>query len=823
MHARNLHEDWTFRPTAPESDYPRAQPPLVGEMPARVPGFVHLDLVRAGALGDPFYRQQEVGAQWVDAADWTYRTTFAWSPTEDMPWRVLRFNGLDTVCTIFLNGEEIGESDDMFVPLEIDVTDLLKTENELKIEFRSAVRVGEERRRAYFEANGIAWDTKFFDERAFVRKAQYMSGWDWGPRLVSCGICGAVELLEFAGRIKRVSFLQEKLESGRFRVWAEAETEGDGALMFRVGDHIFGADGSVELEPDLWWPAGEGPQTLVPCAADFGEHTVRKKIGLRTIRLLREKDEHGRSFEFEVNGRKIYARGANWIPDDSFVTRAQPERIRDYPKLGFNMLRVWGGGFYESEAFYDACDEAGIMVWQDFPYGCAYYPDSDEQVATAKAEAAHHVRRLRDRASLALWCGNNENEVMWRGPWGGRETAPPRYYGERIYNGALPQAVAENGNGTDYIRTSPIGFEVEDPSVSTRDERFGDSHYWDVWHGRGDWKFYDESETRFSSEYGFASAPSMDVWRSSLSPRGSTVPVESVQGRPAPDAGTDWRPDSLDVWWHNKTGKPPEIFKGFVELHYPEAKTLEDWTYYSQLNQRDAMRHGVEHFRRSPYCRGSLVWQINDCWPVQSWAMEDYHRLLKPAGQEMARVYAPTLVSLVVGEKSANAWLVHDGPEPVTVTLRLKAVDTLDGTVRELAEGEFNLQPLERRQALDADLSTLDPTRTALVATFDERPENARWAFLSEPKDLRLAPPKLTATVADDALTLKVEGFVADLVVWDEADPRAVLGPWTGLAGHTAVTLANGIVEYPLAGSVTRLRARSLTGEHAIEWTRARP
>lgn len=797
MQTRTLHSDWQFSPQGLAPDYHQPQLQRPGWSEAQVPGFVHLDLIREGVLADPFYRRQETSAQWVDETEWSYRTTFSWSATDGLDRRVLRLNGLDTVCEIFLNEEKIGVSDNMFVPLEIDVTDLLQAENQLRIAFRSAVKVGQERRRTYFEANDIAWETQWFDERAFVRKAQYMSGWDWGPRLVSCGIWGAVELLEFSGRIVGVSFLQERLESGRFRVWAEAETEGKGTLSFEVAGQTFGIGESVELEPDLWWPAGEGPQTLLPARASFGGHSVEKKIGLRTIRLLRETDEFGRSFEFEVNGRKIYARGANWIPDDSFVTRADVSRIRDYPKLGFNMLRVWGGGFYESEPFYDACDEAGIMVWQDFPYGCSYYPDSDAEVAFAQTEAAVHVKRLRDRASLALWCGNNENEVLWLGKWGGPEKAPTRYYGERLYNEALPAAIEEHGNGTSYIRTSPIGFENENPDLTDRAERFGDSHYWDVWHGRGDWKYYDESETRFSSEYGFASAPSDDVWKATLAP-------------------SDWRADSPVVWWHDKTGKGQATFRGYTELHYKPAETLEEWTYTSQLNQRDAMRHGVEHFRRSPYCRGSLIWQINDCWPVQSWALEDYHRLLKPAGQEMARVYAPTLVSVVLKDGFADIWLIHDGPLPETGVLKVSAIDTFSGDRRELGSSQVNLTSGQRLLAQCVNLTGLVPTRTALVAVLEGCPKTARWTYLCEPKDLELGAPTFHAEVEVDRLKLTVNGFVADLVVWDEQNARAVLGPWSGLAGRTAITFANETIEFPLETQVSQLKARSLLGEHPL-------
>ena len=395
-------------------------------------------------------------------------------------------------------------------------------------------------------------------------------------------------------------------------------------------------------------PPARGHRPCTPRGRPSAGTSSRSGSASARSALLREKDEFGRSFEFEVNGRKVYARGANWIPDDSFVSRADPSRIRDYPRLGFNMLRVWGGGFYESEAFYDACDEAGLMVWQDFPYGCMYYPDSDAEVALATAEAAHHVRRLRDRASLALWCGNNENEVMWLGKWGGKEKAPPRYYGERIYNEALPAALAAHGNGTGYIRTSPLGFENEDPSLTDRAERFGDAHYWDVWHGRGDWTYYDDSETRFSSEYGFASAPSMDVWR-------RTLPLGGGQG--------GGNPNDPEVWWHTRRASPPRSSRlrraPLPRVHDPRGV---DVLFPAEPARRDAPRRRA--LPPQPYCRGSLIWQINDCWPVQSWAMEDYHRLLKPAGQEMARVYAPTLVSVVLSETGAEVWLAHDGPAP---------------------------------------------------------------------------------------------------------------------------------------------------------------
>ena len=513
-----------------------------------------------------------------------------------------------------------------------------------------------------------------------MRKAQYMSGWDWGPRLVSCGVWGAVELLEFAGRIESVSFLQERLESDRFRVWAEAETEGEGSLSFEVDGHTFGLGESVELEPNLWWPAGEGPQTLLLARATFGGHTVEKKIGLRTIRLLREKDEHGRSFEFEVNGRKICARGANWIPDDNFVTRTTRAasrtrrartRLQHAPRLGRRAVRERG-------EFYDACDELGILVWQDFPYGCAYYPDSDAEVAVVRDEAADHVRRLRNHACLALWCGNNENQEMWLGKWGGKERPPTRYYGERpLRRDPAPGGRRASATGATTSARAPIG-------TSTR-------------RGRRQSARTERRAVRRPALLGrLARARRLEATTTSRRPA-SPPSTASPPPRPSRSGAAALAPADPDLRspvarWHDKTGKGSEIFIGYVELHYPASKTMEDWTYYSQLNQRDAMRHGVEHFRRSPFCRGSLIWQINDCWPVQSWAMEDYHRLLKPAGHEMARVYAATMLSLVVGDR-AEAWVVHDGPEPLSDTLRVFACDTLSDDARQLGSCEVTLPP----------------------------------------------------------------------------------------------------------------------------------
>ncbi|HMS54018.1 MAG TPA: hypothetical protein PKA27_01335 [Fimbriimonadaceae bacterium] len=756
-------------------------------LPAVVPGHVHEALIANRVIRDPFDGLHEVGAEWVDETDWEYSLEFDWQPSDHQPFRVLRFECLDTVCEVELNGQFLGHAANMFLPVEYDVTQLLNPgTNRLKVRFKSAVQEGIKLRRAYFEQEGLPWSTDWFDERAFVRKAQYMTGWDWGPRLVSCGIPGTVSLIEYESRISRVSFLQERRSDGHFEVWAEGLLTGSQIEQVNInGQHVRFGD-RVVMPPELWWPAHEGPQTLHEVSVQAGNHRIEKRIGLRTIRLLRERDEQGQSFEFEVNGRVLWARGANWIPDDAFVGRVDvkglADRIASYQSLGINMLRVWGGGFYESESFYDACDAHGILAWQDFPFACSYYPENQEFLDAVEAEAESQVYRLRDRTSLALWCGNNENEIMWVQRWGG-DSAPAKYYGEDIYRHLLPRVVERLSPSTPYLRSSPIGIFEEGPM-------FGDSHYWDVWHGRGDWVHYQDSHTRFSSEYGFASSCSLAAW--------------------ATCGGELDDPHGPVVRWHDKTKKGHEVFHGYVELHYPKSGSLEDWVYFSQLNQRDAMRHAIEHYRRSDYCRGSLIWQMNDCWPVQSWALEDYSRLLKPAGHELKRVYAQHLVSIVLLTDSAEVWLINDSQQTLNEQVSCRLVSTLTGEELLSVKFETLVGPGERKRIGAIPFGNLERSTTAVSARIDNQDATETWRWLQEPKDMQFLTPQITMEYARGKMALHVKGFAADLVVWDEDDPYRVISARTGLPGWCAQTIANGSAHFEMRAQPTGLRFRVL-------------
>lgn len=789
MICRFLDSNWTVRRRDEEPGYYQPAVAYVGAVPASIPGNVHLDLAAAGVIPDPFVGCFEGGLRWVDEEAWVYRCEFEWSPGEHSK-QVLQFAGLDTICLIRLNGSELARHDNMFVPLEVDVSGRLADgRNLLEVEFESAVLVGQERRRSYLEQEGMPFNQGWFDERAFVRKAQYMSGWDWGPRFVSCGIWRPVRLLEFTNRIVRASVLQERLEDSSFRVWVEAEVDGDSQpkASLRSPDGEEGGEGKLEFlirEPQLWWPNGEGEQPLYDLCIWVEGHEIRKRIGLRTIKLVREPDEIGTSFEFEVNERRIWARGANWIPNDSFLGRESgiKKQIETCRQLNMNMLRVWGGGVYESEEFYDACDELGILVWQDFPFACSYYPDDCPAQVAVQAEAEANILRLRDRTSLALWCGNNENLAMYEGGWGGKENLPPRYYGSRLYDEVLPAAVRKLDPSRDYIPTSPLL-----PS----DESNSDAHYWDVWHGRGDWKHYADSKTRFSSEFGFASSCGLATWSSVLHP------------------GQD-HPRSREVRWHDKTTKPVEVFEGMVLQHYPQWETLEEWVYYSQLNQRDALRFGIEHYRRSSFCRGSLIWQFNDCWPVQSWAVQDHARELKPAGFELARLYAPAMLSVVVGESVVELWGVNDGAAPYDGHVVLDFIDTVSGLRVRGHEFESRLAPGQREVVGRAELPGLDRRQAVIRASWAGVPDSETWRLLCEPKDMRLGTPRLSYTQEGDRLTVAVEGFAYDLTVW--GDGLLV----SGLPGLCARSVANGILEYRFSGDIASLKARSMAGPHPL-------
>lgn len=767
---RLLREGWRFRQTDP-GYHPNTD--LRQWLDAQVPGHVHLDLLRAGAIPDPFSRMYERTVQWVDHTDWTYQCTFDVDRIDLNGKRhFLCFEGIDTVARIVLNGELAGETDNMFVPQKLDVTSILQAgENVLEVYLASAERIGNERRAAALAADP---DLEPFADgllsRSFVRKAQYMYGWDWGPCLRGCGIWGNVHLVSVPRACvrnwaARASFYGDDSCHVTVSVSVDGDASGVSARLSGHGiDQCVSAaiiNGSATMsvyvaEPQRWWPAGSGEQPLYTLSIEVAADdtvcdSLTARIGLREIELVRTPDDFGEGFFFRVNEVDVFAKGANWIPDDSFPSRSTRERLHRQLSMavecGMNMIRVWGGGLYESEDFYDICDEIGLMVWQDFTYACALYPEDDAFVAAAAAEARTAVRRLRNHASLALWCGNNENQwLAQRGEWG----KLPRTLGERLYDDTLPAVVAEEDPGTPYWPGSPTGGSEPNSQAS------GNCHAWSAW-SDGDRSHYTACTARFVSEFGFASPPALRTLQEVLD-------------------GEDLAVDTPVMRWHDKTGKGYSKYLSFIAQHYAMPSTLEELVYYGQLNQADMLRFAVEHFRRlRPHTMGTLAWQLNDCWPVHSWAWIDYRLRAKAVWYAAKRFYASLLVSLVRDGDRFGVYLVNDSSVARDGELVFSVLDA-EGTELWRSERVASVAGPGATRVLEIGI----PARVLGIA--DRAVAHATFAgveataLLVEPKDLHLPAPLLsvTATSTHDGsvqLVITSDVFAASLMLWlDDAD-----------------------------------------------------
>lgn len=704
-------------------------------IPARVPGDVYQALLEAGKIPDPFYGLNELEVQWVGEADWLYRLEFE-VPAELLvaPYLDLGFDGLDTFATVWLNGEQILTSDNMFVPRRVAVKDRLRPgKNTLHLLFESALRRGREIEARYGQRR--CWNGD--PSRLYVRKAQYHYGWDWGPTLLAAGPWKGIYLEAYAARIADIHAPVElSHDLGYARIPVEAELEGrfDGseveirlldpagnvAAHTRVAAEKVSRGGLEVTHPQLWWPGDYGAQPLYTLEVGLyreGQKIARRatRIGLRRLRVVQEsvEGEPGTSFYFEVNNLPIFAGGANWIPDDNLLGRLTPqryqERVRQAAQANLVMLRVWGGGIYEDDAFYEACDEFGILVWQDFMFACGLYPAHPEFLESVRLEALAQVKRLRNHPSLALWCGNNEDyqiaEAMGLyGPGKDRRG----FDALAIYEQLLPEVCGQLDPTRLYWRGSPYGGEsVFDPTV-------GDRHTWEVWHGAMyPYQDYKRVEGRFVSEFGMQAFPSLETLERYL-------PAE------------ERFPQSRTLEHHNKA------WSGFPDGHRRLAVYLSDtlrtpadlegYLYATQFVQAEALGYAYRDFRRRwgrPGKRavgGALVWQLNDCWPVTSWAILDSLGIPKPAYSVIRRAMAPLALGI---SPEGEVWAVNGTPQARTLDLELSAF-SLDGeplaterrrvvlepnATTELGRWELPGQGVGAARLLDADQVVTRATR----------------------------------------------------------------------------------------------------------------
>lgn len=595
---------------------------------ASVPGMVHLDLMNHKIIPDPFKDDNEKKVQWIESEDWDYQTIFKVSSKELENQNIeLVFYGLDTFSDIYLNGKLLQSTDNMFRKWTIPVKQNLKTgDNLLQIKFKSAVNVGKQ----------LAQKNPFTmpeSPRSFVRKAQYQFGWDWGPRLVTAGIWKDVKLNFWnTAKIEHLKIEQKVLtkQKAELQIRAEiiAENEGNYSFTTDLQNHkIFLIKGLNKISvpftienPHFWQPNGWGKAMLYALKFSLkkdGEIIDEKeeRIGLKTVELVQEKDEKGKSFYFKVNGNPVYAKGVNWIPGDSFSLRMSKEKyhklIKDCKEANMNMIRVWGGGIYEDDEFYKACDENGILVWQDFMFAGSFYPADENFQKNVEMEVKDQVERLQNHPSLALWCGNNEiDEAIVN--WGYQKQF--KYSKEdslqvwkdykTIFHEVIPNAIKKYATADKqiYWESSPsIGWGHKESLTE------GDSHYWGVWWGEEPFEIYNKKVPRFASEYGFQGMPTLETTKSMFSGK------------------ADLRLENPTIKAHEKHSRGWEIIQKYMERDYKVPTDFVKYNYISQLLQARGMQIAIEAHRRAKlYNMGTLYWQLNDCWPVVSWSSIDY-------------------------------------------------------------------------------------------------------------------------------------------------------------------------------------------------------
>ncbi len=659
-------------------------------LPAQVPGGVHTDLLKLGKIPDPFAGDNERRVAWVAEQDWEYRCTFNVQDEVFQRKNIwLVCDGLDTLAAVSLNGKPLGNTANMFRQYRFNIKALLKAEgNELQITFHSVVNYVTQKQ-AEREMPGVS---QAIAGGPHVRKAPCQFGWDWGPQLPPIGLWKDIRLEAFdSARIAEVHLRQFHAD-GKVNVEARVEVEdweaGLSATMLvtapdgseqAVSASLDSAKGnrlSIEIkDPQLWWPNGLGAQPLyrVRVKLDQGSQTLDEKqyqMGLRRIELKQEADAWGRSFTFVVNGQPFFAKGSDWIPADSFPTRltdaAVEGLIRSAVESHQNMLRVWGGGFYEDERFYDLCDRYGILIWQDFVFACSVYPlDDPEFLENVRVEVVENVRRIRHRASLALWCGNNEMEQGWaEWNWNKPELQELKAAYDRFFHHTLKEWCNAEDPDTFYWPSSPSSdIPFENPNGQIQ----GDAHYWDVWHGRKPFTAYRNQYPRFMSEFGFQALP----------------PLETIRTY-APES--EWNMTSYIMEQHQKNASGNSLMVGQMLDTFRLPKDFESLVYLSMVLQAEGIRYGMEHWRRhTDRVSGTLYWQLNDCWPVASWSSLDYFGRWKALHYAARRFYAPLMLSIEDAPPNQSVYLSSDLREGWQGSIRWQ-LSTLDGEV--LASGE---------------------------------------------------------------------------------------------------------------------------------------
>jgi beta-mannosidase len=732
---------------------------------ARVPGSVHLDLMRNGTIKDPFYRDNEADIQWIGESDWEYIKVFDFDESLFAARHIeLVMKGLDTYANVYVNDSLILSADNMFRDWVRDVKRYLRPgKNTIRIFFKSVVNQNkEDYSKLPYKLPG--------DERSVCRKAAYQFGWDWSPTLVTMGIWKPIYLRYWNYvNVLDVRFIQKSLTDSLARMSAVFTMRSDIAdtaviklfndtveimnqpIRLVKGPNVIRGDFSIR-NPQRWWPNGLGNQTLYSIRYEVyfagrlvgdGEH----RIGLRTVELVQEPDSAGRSFYFRINGIPVFMKGANYVPQDNFPTRVKDSTYRaliaDVRDAKMNMLRVWGGGIYESDLFYDLCDENGIMVWQDFMFANQMFPGTKAYFNSVRDEAVNAIMRLRKHPSIVLWCGNNEIDEGWKN-WNWQRqygysaedsTQIHRAY-RTIFNEILPNNIRRFDTLRPYIPSSPLHGWGREISVKE-----GDLHYWGVWWGKEPFSIFPEKTGRFMSEYGFQAFPDLSTIRK------FTLPDDRKLGSPVMKA-------------HQKHPTGYETIDEYLHRDYRKPRDFESYAMVSQLLQAEGIKTAIEAHRRArPYCMGTLFWQLNDSWPVVSWSARDYYGQRKALFHFAEKSYGNLLISPVNENGRVRIYIVSDVPNLTRGTMKVRLYD-FSGKVL-LDEMYYvdipgNSSEIYYDTLQSSLLANLNPAEIvfSVSLTAVSGMLSSTLLYFTPPKDLNLAVPKI------DLITIPIpEGF----------------------------------------------------------------
>ncbi len=719
---------------------------------AKVPGNNFSDLLSYNLIPEPFYGTNEDSIQWVSKKDWIYKSNFSLNTNFlDANKHSIIFNGLDTYAKVILNDSIILRADNMFRRWVIPLKGILKERNNIEIHFQktSEQEIIKENQLGYKLPGG---------GKVHTRKAGFHYGWDWGPKIKVSGIWRPIEIK--AHKISEIKdlYIEQKnisdsiadlklhfeldvLENSLFQISINELTYD---IQLNKGLQNIALDYTI-LKPELWWPHGYGKQKLYDIQASLKKNNVtlesiNKKVGLRTIQLNTSKDSIGKNFFFEINGEPIFMKGANYIPQDNFQNNVSEDKYRKILQqvvaANMNMIRVWGGGIYEEDILYNLCDSLGILVWQDFMFACAMYPDNNEFLENVRLEAIDNIKRLRNYSSIILWCGNNEIAEAWQN-WGWQnyrskdEIQKISLGYKKLFGQILPFEVK---------RLTNLPYWESSPQLGRGDENHhleGDVHYWGVWHDAQPFSTFEKKVPRFMSEFGFQSFPEL-----------STIKKFSKE--------EDWFLDSKVMLSHQKHPRGNSLIQEYMKREYNQPKDFHKFIYASQVLQAEGMRIGLEAHRRSqPYCMGTLYWQLNDCWPVASWSSIDYYGNWKALHYVAKDVFSPLALSISNNKTKYSVWVMSDKRQNITDTLFINSYD-LDGIkTQKTRKINIDLTKFGSHKIID-DYQNISSDEF-IIANFKNQDISSKTIFTSKIKDLQFVKPTYKVGWSKNQLKIQVD------------------------------------------------------------------